>query len=542
MPQIRVVLSASLSLGVLSLVLLAEAEEVSSPTRLRCEGGAQYSLDPRIHIKSIQPPKSLPKSTRRMYRKEFGPFDEGKYGFQRIEFVVERISSGEAESVSEANGYLKVRIKMVSTAGEKWLLLGESSGEDRFTDERPADLEEGPKGKNSFATLGQAAPDPGVPIFVLAYSFRSLGMNTENSFASHELLDFRTRPPRVIMTLDCQDQEGGGACGALDLANEAEDTLDCNWAGELDGFICDEVSNPGRPWQSARRFVVGSKAVLPPPGKPEDPHDLAALAARAADDPTWVGAHPVPIAEIGHVMALHVQPVSESGTRLVLLGAPGHFFLATIRPGRQPEVRELHANDVWRDLPPPPEKQPSTPPSRERGPHLPDFAPTFPSRFDLAAIFHDESLTVLRVVVSDGGRTMFFIGIDHSGRKATTEALHLASTESNYVGCGRMARDPAAYAIRIGTKARFSARATLMPDISGGEGVSPVDEREDDRTLANSTACAWHTTVRWRSGAGFVTEHDRTRCLTVPGLSRVKIGHDGSLRLVKDRQVFDHDR
>lgn len=292
MSPLRAVSIAGLLVGAFSPVPLAEAQETPSPTLLRCERGAEYSLDPRIRMKTIGPPKSLPKSTRRMYRKEFGPFDEGKYGFQRIEFVVERISSGEAESVSQTNGNLKVRIKMVRTAGEKWLLLGEGNSEDRLTYDRPADLEEGPKGKYSFATVGQATPDPGVPIFVLAYSSQYMGMNTENSFASHELLDFRTRPPRVIMTLDCQDQEGGGACGALDLANEAEDTLDCNWAGELDGFICDEVSNPGRPWQSVRRFVVGSKAVLPPAGKPEDPHDLAALATRAAADPTWVGAHP----------------------------------------------------------------------------------------------------------------------------------------------------------------------------------------------------------------------------------------------------------
>jgi hypothetical protein len=188
MSPLRAVSLAGLLVGAFSTVPLAEAQQTPSPTLLHCAGGAEYSLDPRIRMKTIGPPKSLPKSTRRMYRKEFGPFDEAKYGFQRIEFVVERISSSDAESVSQTNGYLKVRIKMVSTGGEKWLLLGEGSAQDTFTFERPADLQEGPKEKYSFATVGQATPDPGVPIFVLAYSSQYMGMNTENSFASHDVV------------------------------------------------------------------------------------------------------------------------------------------------------------------------------------------------------------------------------------------------------------------------------------------------------------------------------------------------------------------
>jgi hypothetical protein len=93
-----------------------------------------------------------------------------------------------------------------------------------------------------FADISLATGDATVPLIAVAFKRDLGGANAQNWTEARLLLDFRESQPGVAATIDCDYNEGGGACTAIDSGMAPRFGFGCEWVTAVADFRCTQRS------------------------------------------------------------------------------------------------------------------------------------------------------------------------------------------------------------------------------------------------------------------------------------------------------------
>jgi len=361
----------------------------------------------------------------------------------------------------------------------------------------------------SFAQVATATPDTGIPIFDLSFTEDLGGANAENSQEAHLLPDFRASPPRVLGTLDCAYNEGGGACTAIDSGMAPRSDLQCDWAGEKNDFLCSEVTDAqGEAGAAAHRDYYLSSAAAAPL-KAGEVATLVEAAQRLKVQPGtsvkvrsvgvvgWVGE--LTPASQEKLIVLGSQTL-EGGARFYLipeskggLGVPAVIWPRELLDDDKPSKGTLDGND-W----------------------TVDKTMSFVSR----TLYEDRDLSVLQVVAKAEWNRLYWIGVGSGQPTAEVDAVELAGG-SRYGNCGN--HDIPASAVAVKNISRpFRAVLQIQPPTVVSEGDARPIAWADSTDEEPMVDCLRAGEMRWAAGR-FQGTMQQSSCKTAdqPGYVRV---------------------
>ena len=408
--------------------------------------------------------------------------------------------------------------QLVSTA--KWSVgEGQTSAQLLFDASRVAACFRGEDSACKFAELVLATPDPRIPLFDISFTQDLGGANAANLQEAHILMDFRSSPPRVLVTADCAYNEGGGACTAIDSGMAPRSDLHCDWAGEKNDFLCSEIMDPEG--TAHRDYYLLSDARAPlRNGEVETLAEAAAklkaqtqtsVKVRGVGAVAWVGE--MKLASRENVMVLGSQ-LLDSGARFYFipesqgrLGTPVIFWPHDLVADHKPSRGTLGADD-W----------------------TVDPVVSFISR----PLYEDQGLTILQVVAKSGGNRLYWIGVGKGQQLSEIDVVELAGG-SRYGNCGNYDIPASVVAVKA-IQQPFRATLEVQPPTVTSEGDARTIAWNSDSNDAEGTEppsdCLRSGELRW-AGGKFQSTVDPMNCkpgekpgyIQVDGTGKVKLSY-----------------
>jgi hypothetical protein len=344
----------------------------------------------------------------------------------------------------------------------------------------------------SFAQVALATPDPSIAIFDLSFSVDEGGANANNSTDSHILLDFRSEPPTVLASLECNNNEGGGACTAFDSGTATRSGLRCTWHSETSDFWCDEVQPLAGPYsRPAHDYFYLIRGDQAPPPSHSCMVDNLAQAAQRLDSVD--GSCPISyVSHYGEVGFAMKTP------KLLVLGSPGDkrtLFHFVPRRSKSPQnIVSLEPADV---------SLAEDSESRQRVLHnISGVTPEGTIRYKARQVYSGHHLQVYSVVAKEGNsHEVYWLGIEDSHGETYYDVLRIATEASYYSGCGRSLVPPAIVSTSK-IEAPFYVRVQIQPEILVSDAEETVEFRGSDSDKP-TRECVHSATVEWSGGHKF---------------------------------------
>jgi hypothetical protein len=450
-------------------------------------------------------------------RSSLDGFDTRRYPLAAIDAYFDRVLADDEIRDDEPSdftaGTLRLVIRTRAADGTvRWWRLAGDSRHLTIAFKTPAD-------PDSAERLAAATSDPGRPVVDVQYSSIELHASSASDTRHHLLLDFRSATPRVIGFFDETGGGCGGACSVYGCIFGVGEEIGCRWDAEHDGFFCAHTyRRRDTAWMERRAtsyFHFGTSA----PDPPAHP-----AAARGGLDPrvdralTPSEGSAKIVDGFGIVTSLALAGV---GTRaVVLVGAPSmswhfgaRFFAAlTDHPWRGPlieigtrldvrvqpfahggnVVERLEDHDYLKE-------------------HMAAFTPDgAPPRFVATELARNGSVTILRVLVTEGGgKGVYLVGLELIGDRLVTDAMLVATNGESHLECN-IWRVPATAVGMSVAPDPFAVTLDVEPADIRTEGPS---EAEDDlRLLRPARSCRVRATVAWEPGQGFRYAAREERC------------------------------
>ena len=384
--------------------------------------------------------------------------------------------------------------------------------------------------------LRPATSDPRRPIVYVRYSSSELFVNSSSEVLHHLLLDFRKAVPRVIGFFDHDFGGGcGGACGAYSCIFNVRQEVGCRWDAEHDGFLCARTfRRRDTAWAQRRatsyfHFGGMAGAVTQPSSAYADGLDPRVAAAT------------VPMAGDTKVVAGYgtVSAIASGGrghTGVVLIGAPSmswhfgaRFFAGSVPPvGPRGPLAEIGSRlDVRADV----FKTDGTTGERLEGysfeetkrfDRLTPDGP--PPGFKVMQVAKDETLTVLRVLVTEGtARGVYLIGLESAGDRLVADAMLVATDGESHLDCNAWRVPATAVGMTVASKP-FAVTLDVEPARERWEMEHEAGELRGPAT----NPCRRRDTVGWEAGQGFRYVSREQHCGSAEP-RRVVIDDDGNI-------------
>ncbi len=458
----------------------------------------------------------------------------GNSAFTTIQFyfaaTVPEVLQGRA---SEANLLVYARTVIVgrrnfqeSRQERWWQLISEAKPEERFKTMEPALIFEAAKlaacfnskeSDCSFAGVAPATPDPSIALFDLSFSVDEDGANASNSTDYHVLLDFRSEPPAVLASLECNNNEGGGVCTASDSGNATRSGFRCTWHAAKNDFWCDANQPLGTYSRSAHDYfylIAGEAA--PPPTSAFIAANLPEAAQRLDS-----ASEPIPAAYVPHYgeVALVIKTPG-----LLVLGSPGKkgsLFHFIVRGQKKPQST-LSIEPADASLSEAPE--PAHAIEHSSSP-TPEGTIIYKSR----QIYSGHNLRVYRVVSKEGNsHEVYWLGIENRHGETFYDAIRIATEASSYLSCGRFT-SPATIVSMSKIAAPFHTAVQIQPPtiLSEAEETPQFWSPDSDDPPEE---CVHSASIEWREGHGFRLGN-LSPCKNPEQARRIRISDDGVVEL-----------
>jgi hypothetical protein len=459
-------MKAKLYLCVLVLttnLMFAQEEPHHSP--FGCSGHAvELSLEPNPPLKFVAldglPPEAISYGSQHEFRFHgAGPFAsitfhlaatvaEQQAGRAFVAKLAVYAATTEENSARAPMQFWQLASTAKRTAGD-----GQTSGQLLFDANRVAACFRAEDSECNFAELALATPDSGIPLFDISFTQDLGGANAGNWQEAHILMDFRSSPPRVLVTADCAYNEGGGACTAIDSGMAPRSDLQCDWAGEKNDFLCSEIMDPEG--TAHRDYYLLSDARAPlRNGEVETLGEAAerlkaqpktSVKVRGVGAVAWVGE--MELASREKVIVLGSQ-LLDSGARFYFipesqgrLGTPVILWPHDLVDDHKPSRGTLGAND-W----------------------TVDQGISFISR----PLYEDTGLTVLQVVAKFGWNRLYWVGVGKGQQLSEIDVVELAGG-SRYGNCGNYDIPASVVAVKA-IQRPFRAALQVQPATVTSEG------------------------------------------------------------------------
>lgn len=371
----------------------------------------------------------------------------------------------------------------------------------------------------SFAEVGAATSDPDKPLVAIKFGQDLGGANANNWTEDSLLLDFRTSPPGVLVTLECGYNEGGGACTALDSAEMARSELRCGWERDSEDFLCSENSEPDG--EGHRDFYLLSDRPGPPRSDEVGSLQDAVKQFRAKGTEAAVK-----VQGIGPVRWIdEIQP--KSGSKVIVLGSAELFhFIPETSTGLLTPVH-VKPHPVIEGPPPF-----SNPPIKiDNAGWTRGGAITFRSR----QIYQDKDLTVLQVVSSPlpNSRELYWLGVAAQAAANSYDAIQLVGG-AHYGSCGNSITPE--NVVSIGSIQKpFSVPVRIEPATGSSENEdSPISWAYNDADQKVSE-CIRPGQITWKQGkfTGSMEDHG---CAAAEEPKYIQVDETGTIN-VSDKPV-----
>lgn len=342
----------------------------------------------------------------------------------------------------------------------------------------------------------------GLPIIRVTWVEQWMGANRAGLTRSTVFLDFRAKP-RVLLSIDCNDAGGGGACTAPDAAHEPRHELTCD-----DDLRCTMRESLFIDWttrSAARKFDLLTNRTIAP--SRFDAVRYASGAAFAAAGPEAVRQRAL-IDGIGIV-----QPVFEVSRGRVLFAAHAREPVATFRfflldRGTWREIpRTLLTDSVY------PGDARDAAGSMSKG-FTPDAPQLVFSAWDLDL---PGKRKLIEVLGTEGeARSIHWIMLDPGGR---TGALRVATNQPEWRHCGNVVYPLTATALGIPDRGLPAVVQAIAPWRSWD-----IKDAQLPRT------CNLVGTIDWSSTRGWIVQLGQAPCTDpVPRPYFVAIDEEGQL-------------
>jgi hypothetical protein len=346
----------------------------------------------------------------------------------------------------------------------------------------------------------------GQPLIRVTWTAQWMGANRAGLTRMTVLLDFRAKP-RVLLSIDCSDAGGGGACTGPDAAHDPTETMTCD--DDLRCTIRQFVNLDWATRTATRTFDLLTDETIPP--SRFDSVTYASGAAFAAAAPDSIRQR-VLIAGIGTI-----DPIYEVSPGTMLFAAhvrepivAFRFFL--LDRGRWREIPLTLLTDA---------EYPGEDAEQERaGSSSPGYAIDGPqagfSAYDVGLSGKRKLIEV--VATENEARSIYWIMLDANGRSG---ALRVATNQPEWRHCGNVVYPITASSLGIpesGLPARVEAVASWR--------WWALRDRQMPRT------CNLVGTIDWSSKRGWIVRLGQAPC-TDPSVRplAVTISDDGSLRV-----------
>jgi hypothetical protein len=501
------------------------------------------AVHPRLRL--IERPTSAEElvGLQQLRRHTVGPFNQARFGFSTIDVYFDRTLPPEEEREGlSANGTLRlvVAARTPHRAPRLWLLepIAKANGSEDVRVE-PLSIDDQP---DEQELVRLATADRSLPILDIQYGSHAFGANSGVELERHLLVDFRTRPPKVIALLDNVDGSGGGACTAYDAIYDTRREVGCRWDRTRGDFRCAETLHRyDTDWgerRGTRFFFLDSGQPLPSPGTAGVPsvRTLKVLAESALTSPQMTrGASVDPLGP-----STVIETLGFGSATVVLVGSPmlseslgerfgARLHAAVIQPGRDTFLKEIVPRTTFEQgLPENADVAPWLGADARSAEPSPRFTPDglVPS-FRSHRVLEKDRLKILQLTVSEGAaRGVYLVGLDFSGPRLVADALLVATDAPTYNECNTWVLPATAVAMEVRTEP-FSALLDVEP--SNVERLREGDLRWEIQPRSQPPACRTKAEVTWRADIGFQLEWQAPPCVASEDPRRVLIDDQGRL-------------
>lgn len=359
-----------------------------------------------------------------------------------------------------------------------------------------------------FADVALATPDPNLPLLAVSFTLNLGGANAANWSESSLLLDFRTMPPKVIVTADCSYNEGGGACTSYDSQEMQRTDLNCDWSAQANDFLCKEENESGH-----HDFYLLRDQPAPLRTNEFSSVQDAVREFRKSDKSL-----PILVRNVGPVSWLDEIRLNATHS-VVVLGSPGKFhFISASGSDLSAPV----------SLPPhfflPEEEGEQEGRENSRADWTIDLAPSLASR----RLYQDQNLTVLQVMeISQQPTELFWIGVSKDPANPGFDAMELVGG-GRYAGCATY--DIFTSVISVGKISRpFRVPVRIQPSITASETDFPLQWRGSNST-DEIADCIHSGQLFWRDNM-LQGSIDSGECASPEKPRYVRLKADGTVEL-----------
>jgi hypothetical protein len=369
-----------------------------------------------------------------------------------------------------------------------------------------------------FAQVALATDDSTIALITIGFTQDLGGANSLNWTDANLLLDFRGDTPRVIATADCDYNEGGGACTAIDSGEMMRMDLSCRWTSGVEDFLCTQTTDES-PAAHRDFYLLSNRQTPARPGELSSLEEaLNALASRPVGDTVLV---------TGRAPAAVVADAPGNGPSARLLYSGGTFHLVPLNG-----VVSARSTREPRLLLPPRSATKESPAVAADGDN---WTRSSGSRLRSRAIYRRGPLTIFEVVATPDddqalpASDLYWVGVETVSGVWYLDALRLAGS-STYEGCGRVRLPPMAASIgpvRTPFRTELQVRPAVLEnpyaDENQLEWLEPGGPRD---------TCLRRTVVSWRQHRFEVTS-ETAPCRTKDDPPKISLTPDGRLMVQK---------